>query len=105
MTTFYTYPEPTPDWAGREGNGRLGWLKVFNRIKVNTTYSEGEDQRRRSFDFQLAETNQIVDREPRNVCFPAGGGTRVAMYDYTASFINKCPADPEGILQRLASTS
>ena len=49
----------------------------------------------------MAESNQIADLSPRGTC-PAGGGTRVAMRDYTVAFINKCPSDPETLLQRLA---
>ena len=86
---------------GGKGIGRLGWLKVFSKIKVNSTFQDGETYNRRSFDFQLTETNQIADCPPRAEC-PAGGGTRVTMQDYTASFMNKCPADPDTILQRLA---
>jgi hypothetical protein len=86
---------------GGKGIGRLGWLKVFQHIEVDSTYFEGGQTRRRSFDFQLTETNQMADHEPREVC-PTGGGTRIYMYDYTPVFMNKCPADPEVILQRLA---
>ncbi len=78
---------------GGKGIGRLGWLKVFQRIEVDSTYTEADEKLHRSFDFRLAESNQIADHEPRATC-PAGGGTRVAMCDYTLSFMNKCPADP-----------
>ena len=86
---------------GGKGVGRLGWLKVFQRIEVDSTYTDASETRRRSFNFRLAESNQIADVKPRGVC-PAGGGTRVAMREYTAGFMNKCPAAPEAILQRLA---
>lgn len=86
---------------GGKGIGRMGWLKVFQRIEVDSTYTEAGEMRWCSFDFRLAESNQIADFEPRETC-PAGGGTRVAMRDYAPSFMNKCPADPEAILQRLA---
>jgi len=86
---------------GGKGIGRLGWLKVFHRIEVDSTYTDGGKERDRSFDFRLSESNQIADLEPRATC-PAGGGTRVAMRDYTLSFASKCPVDPEALLQRLA---
>ena len=86
---------------GGKGIGRLGWLKVFSRIEVDSTYFEANVPHGRSFDFRLAEANQIADHGPRDVC-PKGGGTRVAMYDYTVGFTNKCPTDPEVILQRLS---
>ena len=86
---------------GGKGIGRLSWLKVFEQIDVDSTYFEGEEKQRRSFDFRLAEKDQIVDREARDPC-PADGGTRVAVRHYTVSFQNKCPANPETLLQRLA---
>jgi hypothetical protein len=86
---------------GGKGIGRLGWLKVFQHIEVDSTYFEGDAERKRSFDFRLAESDQIVDHDPRAAC-PGGGGTRVAMRDYTITFQNKCPASPETLLQRLA---
>jgi len=86
---------------GGKGIGRLGWLKVFHRIEVDSTYTDGGKERDRSFDFRLSESNQIADLEPRATC-PAAGGTRVALRDYTPSFVSKCPVDPEALLQRLA---
>ena len=87
---------------GGKGIGRLGWLKVFTKISVDSTYMEAVETRQRSFDFRLAESNQIAERrQPRSQC-PSGPGTRVAMLDYTPSFMNKCPDDPETILQRLS---
>ena len=73
---------------GGKGIGRIGWLKVLWRIEVDSTYTEAGETRQRSFTFRLAESNQIVDLGPRATC-PAGGGTRVAMRDYTPSFMNK----------------
>ena len=86
---------------GGRGSARLGWLKVFQRIEVDSSFAEGGEKRQRSFDFRLADSNQLADAEPRPAC-PASGGTRVAMRDYTLGFMNKCPADPEAILQKLA---
>ena len=86
---------------GGKGIGRLGWLKVFDHIEVNSTYVATEVELKRSFDFRLAESNQIVDHDPRAAC-PAGDGTRVLMRDYTVMFQNKCPVSSETLLQRLA---
>ena len=86
---------------GGKGIGRLGWLKVFDRIEVDSTYSDTNGTHTRSFNFKLAENDQVVDRQSTDGC-PAGGGTRVVMRGYTISFQNKCPANPETLLQRLA---
>jgi hypothetical protein len=86
---------------GGKGIGRLGWLKVFDHIEVDSCYFESGEGIRRSFDFRLSESDQIVDHVARSKC-PIDGGTRVAMYDYTINFANKCPVDPETILQRLS---
>lgn len=86
---------------GGKGIGRLGWLKVFQNIEIDSCYTEDGNQHRRSFDFRLSESNQIVDHAPRSGC-PVGGGTRVSMREFTPNFSGKCPVDPETILQKLA---
>jgi hypothetical protein len=43
-----------------KGVGRLGWLKVYNDIEVDSHYLEGEVLKRRDFEFVLAPQDQIV---------------------------------------------
>src|ERR1700733_4194495 len=49
---------------GGKGIGRLGWLKVFEHIEVDSTYSDADETHKRSFNFRLAEKDQIAGREP-----------------------------------------
>ena len=55
---------------GGKGIGRLGWLKVFDRIEVDSTYSDTNGTHTRSFNFKLAENDQVVDRQSTDGCPP-----------------------------------
>jgi hypothetical protein len=46
---------------GGKGIGRLLWLDCFERIHVDTIFSEGKSLRRRSFDFRLSKDEQITN--------------------------------------------
>jgi len=85
---------------GGKGVGRLGWLKVFDRIRVDSTFREDGKLDSRSFDFRLAEENQ-VDEKPGRPGPPPGPGTVVTLQDFRPAFSGKCPLGPETIKQRL----
>jgi hypothetical protein len=89
---------------GRGGKGidRLGWLKVFSVIEIDSTYDSQDGLVKRSFDFRLTDEEQVATRDARPAC-PLPPGTRVALRDFKAPFLHKCPTDPEVILQKLAS--
>lgn len=87
---------------GGKGIGRLGWLKVFAIIEVDSTYEQDGILLHRSFDFRLTDEEQVVPCAPRPAT-PAMTGTSITLRDYKGSFIGRCPTDPEVILQKLAS--
>jgi hypothetical protein len=88
---------------GGKGIGRLGWLKVFSTIEIDSTYAGADSPVNRSFNFRLSEDEQIITCDPPRLICPAPNGTRITLRDYKGSFIGRCPTDPEAILQKLAS--
>ena len=60
--SFRTPDSRLKEARGGKGVGRLAWLKVFNQIAVDSTYSEHGAWKRRCFDFRLTERDQIVER-------------------------------------------
>ncbi|WP_159013953.1 ATP-binding protein [Acidisoma sp. S159] len=87
---------------GGKGTGRLGWLKVFSVIEVDSTYDSLDGPVKRSFDFRLTDDEQVRVCEPRPAC-PSPRGTCVSLKDFKTAFLHKCPTDPDTILQKLAS--
>ncbi|WP_273241032.1 ATP-binding protein [Hyphomonas atlantica corrig.] len=45
---------------GGKGVGRLFWLDAFDRIKVESAYTEQDSLKNRAFSFRLSESDQIV---------------------------------------------
>ena len=85
---------------GGKGVGRLGWLKVFERIAVDSAYEADGVVAQRAFDFVLREANQLAEREPGPGA-PQSPGTVVALRVFTPAFTNRCPLRPETLRQRL----
>lgn len=86
---------------GGKGVGRLGWLKVFRDIKVESTYLDSSGALAvRVFDFVLREDEQVLlksDVEPS----PTGPGTRITLRTYDTAYGIKCPVDAETLRQRM----
>lgn len=86
---------------GGKGVGRLGWLKVFKDIRVDSTYLDVAHQLSvRSFDFVLREDEQVLLR-PGAVVSPTGPGTRVSLKTYDPLYGAKCPLDAATLRQRV----
>lgn len=86
---------------GGKGIGRLGWLKIFRHIRVDSTYLDDRNALAvRSFDFVLSEKEQVVPR-PIGEPFSTGPGTRVSLKNFDGAYASKCPMDPAVIRQRL----
>lgn len=49
---------------GGKGVGRLFWLDAFREIKVQSIYRDGDELIKRSFRFELNNTEQIIDEDP-----------------------------------------
>ena len=85
---------------GGKGIGRLGWLKVFEKIRVRSVYVEASEQRQRNFDFILREKNQISllpdSKDTSKDC-----GTKIALSGFIGAYGSRCPVGTETICQRL----
>ncbi len=87
---------------GGKGVGRLGWLKVFERIRVHSSYEDGLVLGSRSFDFRLTEDEQVVEY-PGRAGAPTQPGTIVSLSDFAGPFQGRCPEPPDAILRALAA--
>jgi hypothetical protein len=105
-TNYASFLRPdSPHEVGRGGKGigRLGWLKVFSTIEIDSTFASANGLVKRSFNFRLSKDEQIVICKPPRPVYPLLNGTRITLRDYKGSFIDRCPTDPDVILQKLAS--
>jgi hypothetical protein len=87
---------------GGKGVGRLAWLKVFDRIEVDSTYNEGGTWQRRSFDFRLSEADQIVEKSAGPTA-EKKHSTVIRFRGFRPSFENRCPVKRSVIESRIAA--
>ena len=85
---------------GGKGVGRLGWLKIFNKINVKSQYINGSGLEAIEFDFILREKNQI-DMKETTVSIARGHGTRVQMTGFHSAYGSRCPNKTDVIVQRI----
>jgi len=89
--------------CGGKGVGRLDWLKVFNEIKVDSTYDAGEPGAPKlevgAFDFVLTEEEQVILRTSATA--PITPGTRVSLNNFESIYGTRCPVEPETIHKRI----
>lgn len=85
---------------GGKGIGRLGWLRIFSEIRVDSTYlDETNVISGRSFDFVLSDKEQVI---PRSKVAPSTIlGTRVSLKNFDGAYGSKCPVEAATIKQRL----
>jgi hypothetical protein len=84
---------------GGKGVGRLGWLKVFQEIRVDSVYTDGAVLSRRSFFFRLLDSEQL-EILPNPPGEPKEPGTQVSLRNFESLFGSKCPVSPTVIRQR-----
>lgn len=86
---------------GGKGVGRLGWLKVFKNINVNSTYFDSTNLlSHRIFDFHLRDQEQLVLGTTAPV-HPASPGTSVTLRNFDILYGPKCPVEPSVVQQRI----
>jgi len=85
---------------GGKGIGRLGWLKVFSQITLDSKYDDDGELKNRTFDFILRESEQIVFKENGANKFTETG-TNVLLKGFLDSYGGKCPSKIETINQRI----
>jgi hypothetical protein len=86
---------------GGKGVGRLGWLKVFQNIRVDSHYLDEEGTtHRRDFKFILAANEQILLNDESQP-LPDKIGTRIYLSDFDGAYGPKCPSRWQTIAERL----
>ena len=85
---------------GGKGVGRLGWLKVFDDIRVHSAYHTAEGIASRDFNFILRKTNQIAVRT-EGLNGHTDVGTTVTLKSWLGAFGPKCPMKTVTIAQRI----
>jgi hypothetical protein len=85
---------------GGKGVGRLGWLKVFETIHVNSQFMNGSGLEAIEFDFVLRERNQIDLKQPSG-SVSSEPGTKVRMTGFVESYGSRCPTKTDTIVQRI----
>lgn len=99
--SFKTPDSRLKEKRGGKGVGRLAWLKVFNQISIDSTYSSGAEWRRRCFDFRLAERNQLEEHEATPE--EKAHRTLVSFKGFTPNFDGRAPVTPGVIQNRIAA--
>lgn len=84
---------------GGKGVGRLGWLRVFKRISVDSHYAVDGALKRRHFDFVLAANDQVKLKD--EVPIEPKAGTKVILTEYDGVYETKCPAKWQTLVERL----
>ncbi|KMO44990.1 hypothetical protein VQ03_00235 [Methylobacterium tarhaniae] len=101
---FRSFKTPDSRWKeqrGGKGVGRLAWLKVFDRISVDSTYEGKKGWARRAFDFRLADEDQILEKD-----LPVAEKrhrTVISFRGFKAAYENRCPAKLGVIENRIAA--
>jgi hypothetical protein len=85
---------------GGKGVGRLGWLKVFGDIHVDSHYLDNGTLARRDFKFVLAPEEQILLSEKASAT-ATQPGTAVELREYDGLYGPKCPTRWQTIVERL----
>jgi hypothetical protein len=98
--SFRTPDSRLKETRGGKGVGRLAWLKVFNKVSVDSTYDEG-GWKRRAFEFRLADRNQIIEQQakPELTVYR----TIVRFREFTSAFDPRCPVRAGIVENRIAA--
>lgn len=99
-TSFLTPFSQLKMARGGKGIGRLGWLKVFEHIHVESHYETKEGLKVRDFDFLLTEKEQIAIRK-EGAAESGEVGTTLTLSGYQSSYGSYCPDKVTTIIQRL----
>ncbi len=98
--SFYTPFSQHKLKKGGKGIGRLGWLKVFRNIHVDSRYNGSDKIEHRAFDFILREKDQIHFTEVTTNSNDKAG-TTVTLTNFFDEYYTKCPLKTEIIIQRI----
>lgn len=102
-TSFLTPDSRHKERRGGKGVGRLAWLKVFERVEVDSVYSEPGGLFRRHFHFRLTDKNQVNILEEGRTQSHAQVCTRISFRGFERRFAAKAPTKEGIVALRLLS--
>ena len=85
---------------GGKGVGRLGWLKVFKDVHVDSGFHTPEGIVSRDFNFVLRKRDQIVIRH-EGLNGRTDSGTKVTMKNFVEPYGSRCPIKTSTIALRI----
>ncbi len=100
--SFLTYDSDHKKKRGGKGIGRLAWLKVFELVRIETTFSVADQRSHRTFDFLLNNqapiTNHEVTHEPSREV-----GTTVYLIGMKPQYAANLPVKAKTIASKLVA--
>jgi hypothetical protein len=99
--SFRTPDSRLKEKRGGNGVGRLAWLKVFNKVVVDSTYVATESLGHRTFEFRLRESDQVHEISGSPVA--TTNKTTFTFSDFRPECENRCPVKPGVIETKVAS--
>ena len=84
---------------GGKGVGRLSWLKAFEIVSINSTYTDSNTTYNRSFTFQLSDTNPFLNYENKQA--KGNTGTEVFLENYKNPYGKHAPKKPDTLLRAI----
>jgi hypothetical protein len=100
--SFCTPDSRLKEVKGGKGIGRLGWLKVFEHISVDSTFLSADGTlRRRGFLFRLSSREQI--KEADAFAPDSSPRTTVTFKNFRPHYAGRVSSNPETLQSRIAS--
>lgn len=101
--SFLTPDSRLKERKGGKGVGRLAWLKVFDHVDVESTFSQDGAIYQRRFRFRLVEHDQVEELSFNQVGPSSEIKTRISFRGFESRFASRCPAKQGTIALRVLS--
>jgi hypothetical protein len=101
MRSFETSDSRYKIAKGGKGVGRFVWLKVFEAVHIDSRYTGERGEGALSFDFVLAESDQLRNIAETNDL--GATGTRVTLGPFRPQYRSVCPKKAETIQAKIIS--
>jgi hypothetical protein len=101
--SFLTPDSRHKERRGGKGVGRLAWLKVFERVDVDSIYLDRGTLHRRHFHFRLTDKEQVEIVEEGKADPSLQVRTRVTFHGFDHRFAARCPSKKGTVALRLLS--
>lgn len=99
--SFDKVHSPKKRRLGGKGVGRLLWLKAFRKAEIDSTYQDGDEVKRRTFEFSIPQ-NGVGGEQFAEL---NGSGKRrrtvVKLLDYLPAYAEKCTANTELLARKI----